>query len=132
MYLEGSEYVEYTPVEAYAVMPMAEGIISGGTGDETIVVQSTRFFWVFDPDNIGGTGNGFTGHGWFTSSENMPLYGVDENKLEEDLRSGALTNLNDYFRTWQQVVNNQPDGSDYVTDFMQLLGWDRACFSNNA
>lgn len=122
MYISGENIVvkPYTPVDAYAVMPMAGGIISGGTGDENVIVgSSTRFYWVYNPDPMAP--NGFTGAGWFCDIQNTPLYGIPEAELRRQFATGERTDLNKEFETWQILVNNQPDGADYVGDFIYLI-----------
>ena len=90
MYLEGSNTVEYTPVDAYAVMPMADGIISGGGGDEATVVQSTRFYWVYNPESP--ETSGFTGSGkWFCGVANTPLASISEDTLLHQHRRKKLS-----------------------------------------
>lgn len=124
--LYGDYVVDYTPVEAYPVMTMDFGIISGGTGDHDVVVQTTRFFWVYDPNNL--EVSGFTGEGWFTDQLNTPLYGINEAKLLEEFQNGR-EDLTDYFETWKDKVSSQPPGADYVKDFIFLIGSN--CFSFN-
>lgn len=121
MYISGENMVvkPYTPVDAYAVMPMADGIISGGTGDDNVVVGETRFFWVYDPNNL--SRSGFTGLGWFCGVKNTPLANITEEQLLSEFELGVRTDLNDMFSQWQILVNNQPADADYVKDFIDLL-----------
>lgn len=129
MYLEGSEFVEYTPVEAYGVSTFDVGIISGGNGGEATVVQNTRFFWVYDPENP--EKSGFTGGGeWFCGIVNTPLANITEEQLIQEFANGTRTNLNTEFQAWQVLVSNQTPGeTDYVKEFMQMVGFD--CFTTN-
>lgn len=133
MYLEGSEYVTYTPVDAYAVMPMVEGIISGGGGDEATIVEKTRFYWVYDPNNLGKSG--FTGCGkWFCGEPNTPLAKITEDQLLSEFSTGTRTSLNAEFQEWQELVASQTPGeTDYVKNFINMLvlagGGD--CYSTN-
>lgn len=115
MYLEGSNTVEYTPVDAYAVMPMADGIISGGSGGDAIVVQNARFLWSYDPD--GAQDDGFINQGWFFNVSYSPLvvYGIDSReKLDTYFESNGDLNL--VFQKWQEFVQENADKS-YVTTF---------------
>ena len=123
----GENIVYYTPVEAYPVMTMDVGIISGGTGDNNVVVQSTRFFWVYDPDNQ--EVSGFTGKGWFTDTPNTPLYQVNEKQLLSEFQNGTRTNLIDYFIEWQEIVSSQTPETDYVRDFVFCVGADCVSFN---
>lgn len=121
MYISGENIVvkPYTPVDAYAVMPMAGGITSGGTGDGNVTVSHTRFFWVYDPDNP--SGSGFTGAGWFCGVVGTPL---QEYKTEEDFLAvfgTEKTDLNDEFTAWQEYVNQNPEGN-WVTKFAFMIG----------
>lgn len=125
----GDNVVYYTPVEAYPVMLLDGGIISGVTGDDNVIVGSTRFFWIYDPDNP--TLSGFTGGGkWYCGVPYTPLANIsDDTVLRQEFASGERENLNTEFTEWQDVVSNQPSGADYVKDFMELVGFD--CFSTN-
>lgn len=134
MYISGENIVmkPYTPVDAYAVMPMADGIVSGGAGDGNVSVGKTRFFWVYDPDNPGR--NGFTGAGWFCEIANTPLERISGTELLRQFSAGERTDLNKEFEAWQIVVSNQPDGSDYVGNLIDLIyrnGGGSACYSLN-
>lgn len=118
----------YSPVSAYSVMPFGDGgIISGGSGDHNIVVQGTRFFWVYDPNSP--ETSGFTGGGkWYCGVANTPLEDATEDVVLEQIRNGG--NLNTYFEAWQQRVSDQvPGTTDYVKAFMDMVGFD--CFSMN-
>lgn len=129
MYLTGNEMVTYTPVEAYGVATYDAGIISGGTGDENTIVQNTRFFWVYDPEN--SSASGFTGGGnWYCGVPNTPLANITEQELLSGFANGTRTNLNAEFQAWQTVVSNQGPNTDYVKDFMEMVGFD--CFSTNS
>lgn len=129
MYLEGTEYVTYTPVEAYGVSTFDVGIISGGGGGEATVVRNTRFFWVYDPENP--QSSGFTGSGnWFCGVANTPLANITKEQLLQEFKNGTRTNLNTEFQAWQVLVSNQTPGkTDYVGDFMEMVGFD--CFTMN-
>lgn len=132
MYLEGSEFVTYTPVEAYGVSTYDVGIISGGGGDEATVIQSTRFFWVYDPEHPDKSG--FTGQGWFADVPNTPLNysNITEDELLRQFQEGDRINLNDVFQAWQILVSSQiPGKTDYVGDFIDKID-NRACWSLNA
>lgn len=132
MYISGENIVvkPYTPVDAYAVMPMAGGIISGGSGDENVSVgSSARFYWVYDPEP--SARNGFTGAGWFCGVTGTPLQSIpsDEELLKQF--ANGRTDLNDEFAAWQEFVNNCPTGN-WVSRFMVMIvlaGGDEGCFS---
>lgn len=130
MYREGSEYITYTPVEAYGVSTFANGIISGGYGNESTITQNTRFFWVYNPDSPATSG--FTGTGkWFCGVEYTPLSSITEEELINQFQNEGRTNLNDFFQKWQTVVDAQQPGiTDYVGDFMEMIG-NFDCFSMN-
>lgn len=135
MYISGENIVvkPYTPVDAYAVTPMADGIISGGNGGGNVIVGRTRFYWVYNPDPMAP--NGFTGAGWFCDIQNTPLYGIPEAELRRQFATGERTDLNKEFETWQILVNNQPDGADYVGNLIDLIysnKGSKACFNTNA
>ena len=133
MYISGENIVvkPYTPVDAYAVMPMGDGFASGETGDGNVVVANTRFFWEYipgDPEN-----SGFTGAGWFCGVSNTPLAKVKEEDLIAEFENGR-TDLNDIFAAWQIVVDNQGEGQDYVGDLIDLIyanGGNSSCYSLN-
>lgn len=135
MYISGENIVvkPYTPVDAYAVMPMADGITSGGNGDGNVIVGRTRFYWVYNPDPMAP--NGFTGAGWFCDIQNTPLYGIPEAELRRQFATGERTDLNKEFEAWQILVNNQPDGADYVGNLIDLIysnKGSKACYNTNA
>lgn len=119
MYISGENIVvkPYTPVDAYAVMPMADGIISGGTGDDNVVVGQTRFYWVYDPLNL--KASGFTGKGWFCGVPGTPLEEWTEEKLFEEFEAGRK-DLNDIFAKWQEFINTTP--GNWVAEFMLMIG----------
>lgn len=123
--LSGNNTVYYEKVEAYSVNTRSSRLISGGFGDEVEVTQGFTFQWVYDPNGP----SGFSGNGWFTKEPNTPLYGVDEKELEEDFANGTRTNLDSYFQKWQSVVAGQPDGSDYVGDFVFKVGQNCVSFA---
>lgn len=131
MYLNGSESVSYTPVAAYSVSPMAEGITSGGSGDGVTIVQNTRFLWVYDPDSP--ETSGFTGTGnWCCGVPNTPLANITEEQLLQEFDNGTRTNLNAEFQVWQQLVDSQvPGETDYVRDFISSIG-NISCVTFNA
>ena len=122
----GYNTIYYETVAAYSVSPQNARLISGGSGGEVTVVGNATFQWVFEPN---GSSNGFTGGGWHCGVPNTPLANVTQDVLESGLADGTIPNLNSYFQDWQVVVNNQPEGSDYVHDFMVKVGFD--CFSTN-
>lgn len=119
MYLEGSEYVTYTPVEAYGVSAYADGVISGGNSGDNFVAGSTRFLWVYDPDNPGQSG--FTGCGqWFCGRPNTPLEGIaNDETLKKQFEEGRK-NLNYEFQIWQSKVASETPNS-YVQEFIVLI-----------
>lgn len=125
MAISGSNYIEYETVAANAISTFALGQISGGGEGSGTVVGGASFNWTYDPDLT--SGNGFTGNGWFCGVPNTPLAGITEESLIDQFNNQGRTNLDDYFKNWQSVVDNQPEGSDYVHDFMEKVGWD--CFS---
>lgn len=122
MYLEGLEYVEYIPVEAYGVSTFDARIISGGNGEGNIVTQGCRFFWYYDPNDLNEMRGGFTGNGWFTEMEHTPLFNVNLEMLFEGFENQTIVNLNSYFEAWQVEVNNQGKDTDYVKDFQLAVG----------
>lgn len=124
MSISGSNYIEYETVAANAISTFDAGQISGGAEGGGTVVGGATFNWVYDPNQ--GTGNGFTGKSWFCGVPNTPLANVTDDQLIQQFAEGRQ-NLNDYFEEWQEVVNNQPEGSDYVHEFMEKVGFD--CFS---
>lgn len=134
MYISGENIVmkPYTPVDAYAVMPMAGGIISGGTGGDATLTDGVRFNWVYDPNNPDKSG--FTGQGWFAEIEGSPIYyNIQEHNMTlEGILSefaGDRVDLNDVFQNWQIYVDAEKSkGRDVVFEFQQKLGW--TCWSN--
>lgn len=121
MYISGENIVmkPYTPVDAYAVMPMAGGITSGGTGDGNVIVDKTRFFWVYDPDHP--EKSGFTGVGWFCGVTGTPLqYISSDEELLKQFANGR-TDLNQEFTAWQEYVDQYPEGN-WVTKFALMIG----------
>lgn len=118
----------YEPVAAYDVGQYTRnGIISGGSGDSDIVVQNTKFFWVYDPSSP--ETSGFTGGGeWYCEKPNTPLEDVTLQQLQDHIQT--VGNLNTYFEAWQKKVAAQAPGTtDYVKDFMEDVGF--GCFSTN-
>lgn len=136
MYINGENIVvkPYTPVDAYAVMPMAGGIISGGTGGDATLTQGVRFTWVYDPDTPDASPSGFTGQGWFADAEGSPIYyNIQEHGMTlEGILSefaGDRVDLNDVFQNWQIYVDAEKSQErDVVFEFQQKLGW--TCWSN--
>ena len=124
--MNGSNTIEYQPVEAYGVMPMNNDIISGGFGDNVTVTQGVTFIWYYDP-NDQTNGGGFTGKGWFCGEDNTPLANKNLEELLTSFRNGSKTNLDDEFEAWQSVVNSQGPDTDYVKDFMEMVGFN--CFT---
>lgn len=136
MYISGENIVvkPYAPVDAYAVMPMADGIISGGTGGDATLTQGVRFTWVYDPNTPDASPSGFTGQGWFADAEGSPIYyNIQEHGMTlEGILSefaGDRVDLNDVFQNWQIYVDAEKSkGRDVVFEFQQRLGW--KCWSN--
>lgn len=139
MYISGENMVvkPYTPVDAYAVMPMAGGIISGGSGGDATVTQGVRFLWVYDPDTPNGSPSGFTGKGWFADTEGSPIwYSIHFHSMTlegilGEFANGTRTNLNDVFTNWQNYVNALgAQGTDVVQNFQAEFGFNSGCWSN--
>ena len=136
MYISGENIVmkPYTPVDAYAVMPMADSIISGGTGGDATLTQGVRFTWVYDPSTPDASPSGFTGQGWFADAEGSPIYyNIQKHDITlEGILSefaGDRVDLNDVFQNWQIYVDAEKSkGRDVVFEFQQRLGWQ--CWSN--
>lgn len=133
MYISGENIVmkPYTPVDAYAVMPMEAGLASGGTGDSNLTTSTTRFLWVYVPDHP--ESSGFIGAGWFCEVPNTPLGGMKESTLIEEFENGR-TNLDDIFAAWQILIDGQGEGEDYVGDLIDLIyanGGDSSCLGFN-
>lgn len=135
MYISGENIVmkPYTPVDAYAVMPMAGGIISGGTGGDATLTDGVRFNWVYDPNNPDKSG--FTGQGWFAEIEGSPIWysikfgGMTLDGILGEFGTGKRVDLNDVFQKWQNYVDaGESQGKDIVQEFQQKLGW--TCWSN--
>lgn len=113
----GDNYVEvYSPVEAYSVNSRSARIISGGSGDDAVISQGTRFLWRYDPDNPDNSG--FTGYGWFADEPNTPLatFGNDD-AVNQAFANEEISNLNTYFAAWQELINSTPDNT-YVQSFL--------------
>ena len=126
--IQGSNDVHYTPVDGYGVATYADnGIISGGNSGSATIVGSTRFFWVYDPNNT--ETSGFTGNGWFTDIDYSPISVFLKNKsmsLEQfldqfDQEVNPRTNLDDVFTYWQDYVDKNPYGN-YPANFAVLVG----------
>ena len=137
MYISGENIVmkPYTPVDAYAVMPMAGGIISGGTEGDATLTGSVRFSWVYDPNTPDKSPSGFTGQGWFAEIEGSPIWysikfgGMTLEGILGEFSAGHRVNLNDVFQKWQNYVDaGEFQGRDVVFEFQQRLGW--KCWSN--
>ena len=133
--LYGDNVVDYTPVEAYPVMTMDVGIISGGTGGNATTTQGVQFFWVFNPTWPDSNPSGFTGQGWFAETEGSPIwYSIQFHSMTLDgilseFASGRRISLNDVFTNWQNYVNAAgSQGNDVVQQFQQKLGW--ICWRN--
>lgn len=131
MYISGENIVvkPYTPVDAYAVMPMAGGIISGGTGGDATVTKGVRFLWVYDPGTPAGAPSGFTGMGWFENSMGTPIWNLKDSGSSLTLETilyefskNQRHDLNDVFENWQIYVNEQAQANvDVVKDFINQL-----------
>ncbi|GLG92090.1 hypothetical protein [Sellimonas catena] len=119
MYLEGSEFVTYTPVEAYGVSTYADGVVSGGNSGDNFISGGMRFLWVYDPSNP--SKSGFTGCGkWFCNVPNTPLEGITSDEiLAQEFESGRQ-NLNREFEKWQQKVASDKENS-YVFNFSGMI-----------
>lgn len=137
MYISGENIVvkPYTPVDAYAVMPMAGGITSGGTGGDATVTQGVRFTWVYDPDTPDASPSGFTGQGWFADKVGSPIWycitfcSMTLEGILAGFGSGDRVSLNDVFQNWQNYVDAQGfQGKDVIQEFQQQLGW--ICWTN--
>lgn len=137
MYISGENIVvkPYTPVDAYAVMPMADGITSGGTGGDATLTDGVRFLWVYNPDSPAGSPSGFTGKGWFEDLPGSPIwYSIQfQTATLEDILNGFAegdrVNLNDVFQNWQSYVDAQSSqGNDVVQNFQRAVDYD--CWSN--
>lgn len=105
----GDNQVEYTAVEGYGVNTLDNSIISGGSGDSTIVTEGYQFFWRYDPSNSGNSG--FIGHGWVLDVANSPMvaYGLDS---LEDIATyfASNNNLNLVFSYWKTNYVDKYEG----------------------
>lgn len=125
--IQGSEVIYYTPVEAYGVTTFADGIISGGGGNDTTISQSVRFFWVYDPSRPNTSPSGFTGMGWFENTQDTPIWLSEKNGiLLEDIldqfSQGIKTNLNQEFQSWNSyVIENSSLSNDIVGRFQRAI-----------
>ena len=133
--LYGDNVVYYTPVEAYPVMTMAVGIISGGTGGDAAVTEGVRFLWVYDPESPNKAPSGFTGQGWFAEHEGSPIWyssnfgNISLNSILDGFAKGLRIDLNDVFSKWQIYVDAQGSQSkDVIKEFQRLVEFD--CWSN--
>ena len=129
----GSNSVEeYSTVQAFTADPSDSGIISGGTGDSTVVVGGVRFYWIYNPQNPSGPGSGFTGCGWFETIDDTPIKvcGKPLSSILDQFADGTRSDLNDVFSTWQSYVIQQAESgrTGIVSNFEELLGrangWD--------
>lgn len=137
MYISGENIVvkPYTPVDAYAVMPMDAGVASSDVGGGHTITQGVRFIWAYDPDNPNGPPSGFTGQGWFADADGSPIwysikfFNMTLEGILSEFAVGGRANLNDVFQNWQNYVDASGSQSrDIVKEFQQKLGWD--CWSN--
>lgn len=118
----------YTPVDAYGVETYADGMISGGSGDNIIPSNGVRFLWIYNPDNPYTYPSGFSGNGWFENVSWGPIgYFLDHNPLdfEQFIQSFSTsrTNLNDVFSTWQAYVTEQSKyNNDVAQKFIEKIG----------
>lgn len=133
MYISGENIVvkPYTPVDAYAVMPMEGGITSGGTGGDATVTQGVRFLWVYNPGTPDGPPSGFSGKGWFADMVGSPIE-YSKMKLSDILQefsTGARVDLNDVFQKWQGYVDKElANENDILKTFQMAVGYD--CWTN--
>ena len=137
MYISGENIVvkPYTPVDAYAVMPMADGITSGGTGGDATLTDGVRFLWVYNPDTPNGSPSGFTGKGWFADLPGSPIwysiefYSMTLGGILGEFANGTRTNLNDVFTNWQNYVDAlSSQGNDVLQNFQRAVDYE--CWSN--
>lgn len=139
MYISGENIVmkPYTPVDAYAVMPMADGITSGEVGGGHTVTQGVQFLWVYVPETPNGSPSGFTGKGWFADAEGSPIwysiefFGMTLDGILSEFAAGDRKNLNDVFQNWQNYVDAQgSQGKDVVQLFQANFGFGSGCWTN--
>lgn len=137
MYISGENIVmkPYTPVDAYAVTPMGNNVISGATGGDATLTDGVRFLWAYNNATPTGSPSGFTGKGWFESVPGTPIwYSIESqfmtlNEILDGFSSGTRTNLNDIFQHWQNYVDTQEfQGNDVVQEFQKHVDYD--CWSN--
>lgn len=131
MYISGENIVvkPYTPVDAYAVMPTAGVVISGGTGGDATVTKGVRCLWVYDPGTPAGAPSGFTGMGWFENSMGTPIWNLKDSGSSLTLETilyefseNQRHDLNDVFEHWQIYVNEQAQANvDVVKNFINQL-----------
>lgn len=132
--ISGSEEIQYTPVEAYGVSTLAEGIISGGGGGDATISGGVRFFWVYYPYSPDESPSGFTGGGWYETLDNSPIWysaqnGLDLNTILNGFATpGGRTDLNDVFRLWKTYVSNVGNNNEIVKNFQ--LSINSACWNN--
>ena len=94
------------------------------------ITQNTRFFWVYNPDSP--STSGFTGTGnWFFDTPNTPLH--NKHDILDEFANGNKANLDLEFQAWQTMVNSQPEGEDYVGDFIAALvmASGRGCYKSS-
>ena len=138
MYISGENIVmkPYTPVDAYAVMPTAGVVISGGSGGESTVTKGVRFLWVYNPTKPEASPSGFIGRGWFEETEGSPIWysikrGMTLEGILGEFSTGHRVNLNDVFQNWQDYVEEQgAQGKDVVQLFQANFGFDSGCWTN--
>ena len=131
----GENIVYYTPVEAYPVMTMDVGIISGGTGGSETTTQGVRFSWAFDPSTPDTNPSGFSGGGWYAETYGSPIwystykYGLTLKQILSQFKEGNRDDLDDVFMYWQEFVNEQASTEIDVVKAFQLTVPSR-CWSN--
>ena len=136
--ITGSNEV-YTPVDAYRVATYADSVISGGNTGNEVISGSTRFYWVYDPNDPNGkTTSGFTGQGWFENVSYSPIgYYMtvnnykDINVLINDIFGDSGTkNLNIVFEVWQKYLVSYPETVGYFQTDIIIKGQEsgRNCF----
>lgn len=138
MYISGENIVvkPYTPVDAYAVMPTAGVVISGGNGGDNTITKGVRFLWVYNSTKPEASPSGFIGRGWFEETEGSPIWyciTFCSMTLEGILNgfAGDRVDLNDVFQNWQDYVEEQGAlGRDVVQLFQANFGFGSGCWTN--